>query len=51
MRHDNSRKNGMAITLTAKALKVPENIGLLYLPSYRPELNAIERLWGAVKVA
>jgi transposase len=26
---------------TAKALKVPENISLLYLPSYSPELNAI----------
>ncbi len=34
---------------TAKALKVPENISLLYLPSYSPELNAIERLWGYLK--
>lgn len=34
---------------TAKALKVPENISLLYLPSYSPELNAIERLLGYLK--
>lgn len=34
---------------TAKALRVPENISLLYLPSYSPELNAIERLWGYLK--
>jgi transposase len=33
----------------AKALQVPENISLLYLPSYSPELNAIERLWGYLK--
>ena len=33
----------------AKALKVPENISLLYLPAYSPELNAIERLWGYLK--
>ena len=34
---------------TAKALKIPENISFLYLPSYSPELNAIERLWGYLK--
>ena len=33
----------------AKALKVPENISLLYLPAYSPELNPIERLWGYLK--
>jgi len=33
----------------AKALKVPDNISLLYLPAYSPELNAIERLWGHLK--
>jgi transposase len=34
---------------TAGALQVPENISLLYLPSYSPELNAIERLWGYLR--
>lgn len=29
----------------AKALEVPENITLLALPPYSPELNAIERVW------
>jgi hypothetical protein len=33
----------------AKALKVPENISLLYLPAYSPELNAIVRVWGYLK--
>ena len=29
----------------AKALIVPDNITLLHLPPYSPELNPIERLW------
>jgi hypothetical protein len=29
----------------AKALKIPENITLVPLPAYAPELNPIERLW------
>jgi len=29
----------------AKALHVPDNLALLRLPSYSPELNCIERLW------
>jgi transposase len=33
----------------AKMLKVPENISLLYLPAYSPELNSIERLWAYLK--
>jgi len=33
----------------AKALQVPENITLLHLPSYSPELNPIERLWAYIK--
>lgn len=33
----------------AKALKVPENISLFYLPAYSPELNPIERLWAYLK--
>lgn len=33
----------------AKALKVPDNITLLHLPPYSPELNPIERLWAYLK--
>jgi len=33
----------------AKALKVPDNITLLPLPPYSPELNPIERLWQWIK--
>lgn len=33
----------------AKKLKVPENISLLHLPAYSPELNSIERLWAYLK--
>ncbi len=33
----------------AKALRVPENITLLPLPPYSPELNPIERLWAHLK--
>lgn len=33
----------------SKALKVPANMTLLYLPPYSPELNAIEKLWGFVR--
>lgn len=29
----------------AKALQVPQNISLLFLPPYSPELNPVERLW------
>jgi transposase len=29
----------------ARALKVPKNISLLFLPAYSPELNPVERLW------
>lgn len=34
---------------TAKDLKVPENITLLYLPPYSPELNAAERPWAYLR--
>jgi transposase len=30
-------------------LKVPENIEIIYLPPYSPELNPVERLWSFVK--
>ena len=33
----------------AKALEVPDNISLLLLPPYSPELNPIERLWAYLK--
>jgi hypothetical protein len=33
----------------AKALQVPENITLLHLPPYSPELNPVERVWGYLR--
>jgi transposase len=33
----------------AHALQVPQNITLLLLPPYSPELNPIERLWAYLK--
>lgn len=33
----------------AKELIVPDNIKLIYLPPYSPELNPIERLWQHIK--
>ena len=33
----------------AKKLRVPQNITLLYLPPYSPELNPMERLWWLMK--
>jgi len=33
----------------AKALKVPQNITLLHLPPYSPELNPAERIWGYLR--
>ena len=33
----------------AKALQVPDNISLLFLPPYSPELNPVERLWAYLK--
>lgn len=33
----------------AKALKVPENLTLLPLPPYSPELNPVERIWAYLK--
>lgn len=29
----------------AKDLKVPQNITLMFLPPYSPELNPVEKLW------
>lgn len=36
-------------THTAKRLTLPENIRLVFLPPYAPELNPIERLWRDLK--
>ena len=33
----------------AKALAAPENITLLHLPSYAPELNPVERVWAHLR--
>ena len=33
----------------SKGLQLPENLTLLYLPPYSPELNPIERLWAFLK--
>lgn len=33
----------------SKALQVPDNITILYLPPYSPELNPIERLWAYLR--
>jgi transposase len=33
----------------AKALSIPDNVRLLFLPPYSPELHPIERLWQDLK--
>jgi len=33
----------------ARKLVVPDNITILYLPPYSPELNPVERLWGYLR--
>ena len=42
---DNSRAH------TAQQLRLPANMGLVFLPSYCPELNPIERVWRDLKDA
>lgn len=32
-----------------KALTLPSNIEIVFLPPYSPELNPVERLWGYIK--
>lgn len=34
---------------TAKCLKIPDNVRLVFLPPYCPELNPIERFWRDLK--
>ena len=33
----------------SKALKIPKNIGLIFLPAYCPKLNPAERMWEIIK--
>ncbi|WP_250296577.1 transposase [Wolbachia endosymbiont of Oedothorax gibbosus] len=33
----------------SKGLKTPENITIIYLPPYSPELNPVERFWQHLK--
>ena len=33
----------------AKTLTIPDNIALLFLPPYSPELNPAEKIWQALK--
>lgn len=33
----------------SKELKIPENIKIMFLPPYSPELNPVERLWKKTK--
>lgn len=33
----------------AKSLVIPENIGLIFLPPYSPELNPAENIWAILK--
>lgn len=33
----------------SKDLKIPENIEIIYLPPYSPELNPVEKLWQYIK--
>ncbi len=35
----------------SKELKVPENIALLFIPPYSPELNPAEKIWWKMKRA
>ena len=33
----------------AKSLKIPDNIALIFLPAYSPELNPAENIWAILK--
>ncbi len=33
----------------AKELKVPENMALIFLPPYSPELNPVEHIWESIR--
>ena len=38
-----------AVWHKGEALKIPENISIMYLPPYSPEWNPVERLWQYIK--
>jgi transposase len=33
----------------AKALNVPDNMALIFLPPYSPELNPVEHIWDSIR--
>jgi transposase len=33
----------------ARSLNIPDNIGLIFLPPYSPELNPVENIWAILK--
>jgi transposase len=33
----------------SKNLKIPQNIEIVFLPPYSPELNPVEKLWQYIK--
>lgn len=33
----------------SKTMRLPDNIEIIYLPPYSPELNPVERLWQYIK--
>ena len=35
----------------ARSLQIPDNIGLIFLPPYSPELNPAENMWAILKRA
>lgn len=37
------------VLLAGAALRGPENIPLLHLPPYRPELNPVETVWAYLR--
>ena len=38
-----------ALFTRAKSLSIPDNIALLFLPPYSPELNPAEKVWWMIK--
>jgi len=38
-----------AVWHRSKALKIPENIKILFIPPYTPEMNPIEQVWAKIR--